>query len=274
MKALPEAIKAAEQSAANADVGMVDLFGEIAETNADDLYKDFQNTRPWNIQTRLLGEKETLGLYLSGHPVDAYEIELKRLVKRRLKGIQAGRGKQSVAGMIVAMRTMKNKRGDTMAFLTLDDRTARIEVSLFSDAYEASRDLLVKDSVVFVEGEVRQDDYTGGLAIRGNKVYGLAEARQKHAQALLLELDQSDFSNGLLKSLQGILSEDFKVVGRGNCPLRIRYTGSQAATEIKLGYDWRVIPSDTLIQKLRDTCGEHKVSVMYPDPNANPYAGQ
>lgn len=272
LKALPEAIKAAEQSAANADVGMVDLFGEMADTNAGDLYRDFHNAKPWNIQTRLLGEKETLGLYLSGHPVDAYEGELKRLVKRRLKGIQVGKGKQNIAGMIVAMRTMKNKRGDTMAFLTLDDRTGRIEVSLFSEAYEASRDLLVKDSVIFVEGEVRQDDYTGGMAIRGSKVYGLAEARQKHAQAVLLELDQGDFSNGLLKTLQGVLSEDFKMVGRGNCPLRIRYTGETAATDIKLGYDWRVVPSDALIQKLRDTCGEQKVSVMYPDPNANPYA--
>lgn len=272
LKALPEAIKAAEQSAANADVGMVDLFGELAETNADDIYGKFIDAKPWNIQTRLLGEKETLGLYLSGHPVDAYEGELKRLVKRRLKGLQAGKAKQTVAGMIVAMRTMKNKRGDTMAFLTLDDRTGRVEVSLFSESYEAARDLLVKDSVIFVEGEVRQDDYTGGLGVRGAKVYGLSEARQKHAHAVLLELDKQDFGNGLLKDLQSILSEDFRMAGRGDCPLRIRYTGEQASTEIKLGFDWRVVPSDKLIQKLRDTCGEQKVSVMYPDPNANPYA--
>jgi DNA polymerase-3 subunit alpha len=272
LAALPEAIKAAEQSAANADVGMVDLFGELADTNADDLYRDFKSAKPWNIQKRLLGEKETLGLYLSGHPIDAYEHELKRMVKRRIKGVQVGKGKQNVAGMIIAMRTMKNKRGDTMAFLTLDDRTGRIEASLFSEAYESARDLLVKDAVIFVEGEVRQDDYTGGLSVRVNSVYSLADARQRHAQALLLELDESDFGNGLLKSLQTILTEDFQFSGRGNCPLRIRYTSPNATTEIKLGYDWRVVPSDALIEKLRDTCGEAKVSLMYPDPNANPYA--
>jgi len=272
LAALPEAIKAAEQSAANADVGMVDLFGELADTNADDLYRDFKSAKPWNIQKRLLGEKETLGLYLSGHPIDAYEHELKRMVKRRIKGVQAGKGKQNVAGMIIAMRTMKNKRGDTMAFLTLDDRTGRIEASLFSEAYESARDLLVKDAVIFVEGEVRQDDYTGGLSVRVNTVYSLADARQRHAQALLLELDESDFGNGLLKSLQTILTEDFQFSGRGNCPLRIRYSSPNATTDIKLGYDWRVVPSDALIEKLRDTCGEAKVSLMYPDPNANPYA--
>ncbi|MDB4453770.1 OB-fold nucleic acid binding domain-containing protein, partial [Pseudomonadales bacterium] len=243
-----------------------------ADTNADDLYRDFKSAKPWNIQKRLLGEKETLGLYLSGHPIDAYEHELKRMVKRRIKGVQAGKGKQNVAGMIIAMRTMKNKRGDTMAFLTLDDRTGRIEASLFSEAYESARDLLVKDAVIFVEGEVRQDDYTGGLSVRVNTVYCLADARQRHAQALLLELDESDFGNGLLKSLQTILTEDFQFSGRGNCPLRIRYSSPNATTDIKLGYDWRVVPSDALIEKLRDTCGEAKVSLMYPDPNANPYA--
>ena len=270
--ALPEAIKAAEQSASNADLGMVDMFGELAETNADNLYENFQNAKPWNIQKRLLGEKETLGLYLSGHPVDAYEQELKRMVKRRLKGVQIGKGKQVVAGMILAMRTMKNKRGDTMAFLTLDDRTARIEASLFSEAYNDARDLLVKDSVIFVEGEVRQDDYTGGLSIRVNKVYGIADARQKYAESLLLELDYQAFDARTLKSLQKILSEDFKMVGRGSCPVRVSYTGEQAVCDIKLGYDWRVVPSDALIQKLRDVFGESKVNVRYADPNANPYA--
>ena len=131
LEALPEAIKAAEQSANNADAGMVDLFGEIGDSNTKDLYANFKRVRPWNIKKRLRYEKETLGLYLSGHPVDAYAPELKRMVKRRIKSMQAGRGKQSLAGMIIALRTMKNKRGETMAFLTLDDKSGRIEVSLF-----------------------------------------------------------------------------------------------------------------------------------------------
>ena len=133
LEALPEAIKAAEQRANNVDAGMVDLFGEMVDSDTDDLYANFKQVKPWNIKKRLQYEKDTLGLYLSGHPVDAYESELKRMVKRRIKSMQAGRGKQSLAGMIIALRTMKNKRGETMAFLTLDDKSGRIEVSLFSE---------------------------------------------------------------------------------------------------------------------------------------------
>lgn len=265
MKALPEAVKAAEQSAANVNMGMTDMFGEIAETGSDAVYTDFRNVRPWRIQERLLGEKETLGLYLSGHPVDAYEDEINFMVKRRLKNLQAGKGGQTVAGMIVAMRTMKNKRGDTMGFLTLDDRTGRVEVSLFADAYEQARDQLVKDAVIFVEGEIRQDDYTGGLAVRAKQVFSLGQARQKYAQAIQLELNESDFNNGLLKDLKLLLDEEFKRIGRGTCPLRVRYLGKSASSELRLGQDWRVLPSDRLLQQLRDICGEKSVRMRYSD---------
>lgn len=270
LAALPEAIKAAEQRANNADAGMVDLFGEMVDSDADDLYATFKQAKPWNIKKRLQYEKDTLGLYLSGHPVDAYESELKRMVKRRIKSMQAGRGKQNLAGMIIALRTMKNKRGETMAFLTLDDKSARIEVSLFSEAYNAARDLLVKDNVIFVEGEIRQDDYSGGLSMRASHVYGLAQARQRHAQALLIELSVDDFSTDLLSSVKTIMREDFQFGGRGNCPLWIRYRGEEASTDIKLGHDWQVVPSDGLIEKLKDLCGESQVSLLYPE--ANPYA--
>ena len=270
MRALPEAVKAAEQSAANADMGMVDLFGEIGEAAEGDVYAAFRSVKPWNIQQRLSAEKETLGLYLSGHPVDAYEGELEHIVKRRLQAVQVGRGSQILAGMIVAMRTMKNKRGETMAFLTLDDRTGRIEASLFSEAYQAARDLLVKDAIVFVEGEVRQDDYTGGLSVRVNRLFGLSEARQRFAEALQLDLAGSEFSAALLTDLKKILADESRLAGHGATPLKIRYTGSGAVSEISLGEQWRVDPSDQLIQRLRDACGEECVNMRYRDADAVP----
>tara|TARA_B100000767_G_scaffold274291_1_gene306815 strand:+ start:337 stop:3849 length:3513 start_codon:yes stop_codon:yes gene_type:complete len=270
LEALPEAIKAAEQSASNSDAGMVDLFGEMIDASTDNLYASFKHVKMWNIKKRLQYEKDTLGLYLSGHPLDAYASELKRMVKRRIKSMQAGRGKQSLAGMIIAIRTMKNKRGETMAFLTLDDKSARIEVSLFSETYNAARELLVKDNVIFVEGEIRQDDYSGGLSMRANTVYGLAQARQRHAEALLIEFSVDDFNRKLLDSVKKVMHEDVQFNGRGNCPLWIRYRGEEASTDIKLGPDWQVIPSDALIETLKELCGEEQVSLLYPD--VNPYS--
>ncbi len=268
MAALPAAVKAAEQNASNLDAGIVDMFDAIDDAGDTDVYADFRQTKPWSLQQRLGFEKDTLGLFLSGHPVDAYEREFRRMVKRRLDAVQVGRGKQTVAGMIVAMRTMKNKRGDTMAFLALDDRTGRVEVSVFGDLYQQVRELLVKDAVVFVDGEVRQDDYNGGIAVRAAAIYDLAAARQKYLQALCLDLDESDFSNGLVKDLQNALTEEFQLGGRGQCPLHIHYTGSQASSTIELGRDWRIRPSDQVLQRLRDVCGEDSVRFVYSQGEA------
>ena len=106
--------------------------------------------------------------------------------------------------------------------------------------------------------------------MRASHVYGLAQARQRHAQALLIELSVDDFSTDLLSSVKTIMREDFQFGGRGNCPLWIRYRGEEASTDIKLGHDWQVVPSDGLIEKLKDLCGESQVSLLYPE--ANPYA--
>lgn len=269
MAALPEAVKAAEQSAANSSAGIVDLFGEVSEAAPDQVYANFKATRPWSIKQRLEGEKETLGLYLSGHPVDAYEEEINRLVKRRLSALQAGKGKQKAAGMIVALRTMKNKRGETMAFLTLDDRTGRIEVSVFADAYARYRDLLVKDAVIIAEGDIRQDDYSGGLSLRAQTLSNLADARQQHASGLLLALEHGGLGGSLLRDIQQILDHNSAVTQQlgdaTGCPVLIRYSGQRAASSIQLGERWRVILSDELLQQLRETCGDESVQLLYRD---------
>ena len=83
-----------------------------------------------------------------------------------------------------AMRVMKTKRGDNMAFITLDDRTARIEVTLFSDILNQNRDILVKDALLVVEGQISHDDFSGNLKMRANKLTNLEEARQQQLRGI------------------------------------------------------------------------------------------
>src|SRR5690606_8377193 len=84
--AMNEAVKAAEQSAANSSAGMMDLFGDVVPSGSDveDVYRDFHRVRSWSIKERLHAEKETLGLYLTGHPIDEYDSELNHLVSSRI----------------------------------------------------------------------------------------------------------------------------------------------------------------------------------------------
>jgi DNA polymerase-3 subunit alpha len=263
IQAMPEAVKAAEQSANNRNAGMMDLFGEVVDTAGDnaDVYADYGDVRPWSIKQRLNGEKETLGLYVTGHPIEEYQDELKRFVRNRLVDLKADNNSQTLAGLIVNMRTMKNKRGDNMAFVQLDDRSARIEVVLFADAYEECREKLIKDSVIVVEGKVEEDRFAGGLKVRGNTVRSLMDARQNYAKGLSLELHASDFKNGFVGRLQEWLRGSLN----GGCPVVVDYVREDVRGRLRLGADWQVQPSDELIQRLRDQLGPERVLMLYGD---------
>src|SRR5690554_2708536 len=115
--ALDDALNAAAQSQTNQNLGMMDMFGEAFVDDAasdGDVYADYLGVREWTDKERLAGEKETLGLYLTGHPIDEYEGELARFVSTRISDLKPSREPQRVAGLVVGMRTMKSKRGDTI----------------------------------------------------------------------------------------------------------------------------------------------------------------
>ena len=203
--ALDDALKAAAQSQTNQNLGMMDMFGEAFVDDAasdGDVYADYLGVREWTDKERLAGEKETLGLYLTGHPIDEYEGELARFVSTRISDLKPSREPQRVAGLVVGMRTMKSKRGDTMAFLTLDDRTGRIEASLFGELFDQLRGQIEADQVLIVEGEVSSDDYSGGLRLRGKEVTPMVAARTRYGQAVELSLDGAAINGRLVDSLR------------------------------------------------------------------------
>lgn len=266
MAAMPEAMKAAEQSAGNRDAGMSDLFGEVVQVdNSGEVYSDYRNVRPWTPRQQLGGEKDTLGLYVTGHPIDEYEAELRQFVRNRIADLKPDHNTQTLAGLVVAHRTMKNKRGDLMAFVTLDDRSARIEVTLFADVFEEAREKISADAILVVEGQVTFDDYSGLLKVRGKSVKTLLDARAAQLKSLQLTLRAADFqSNG---SGNGSFSQQFRSLLEpslhGRCPITIDYQRNDAKARVKLGQDWLVKPSDELIQRLRDRFGNDAVALNY-----------
>lgn len=260
--AIPEAVKAAEQSAANAQAGMTDLFGEAISTNeaaADDPYADFRKVRHWSIKERLNGERETLGLYLTGHPIDEYEDELMHITSHRLSSLRADKAKQSVVGLVVASRVMKTKRGDTMAFVTLDDRTGRLEVALFSDAFVENREKIQKDALLVIDGVISRDDYNGGLKMRADTVRSFQEARSARVTGLELTLHSERLGSSFNKDLSGVLDGH----NDGDCPVLIRYRKQDVQVALELGSDWRVSPNDDLLQNLKAQFGTANVSLLY-----------
>src|SRR5690554_4533074 len=255
------AVQQADQQSRNDAAGMMDMFGEMLESSGEgeDPYADVANVREWPEKERLKGEKDTLGLYLTGHPFDEYEKEVRRFVRSSIADLQPSRSPQRVAGLIVAQRTMKTRSGSTMCFVTLDDRSGRIEATLFSEAYNENRELLQSDQVIVLEGQVSHDDYSGQMKMRVSSVMDVATARQVFSRGLQLNLDAGQLQNGLLDKLDSTL-RPFRNDGS---PVWIEYQSENARTRIELGESWRVQPDDNLLQELRYLVGDNRVALVY-----------
>ena len=260
LAAMEEAIKMADQQKRNAASGMTDLFGETVAESAPEIgYQGYSRVRKLSIKQRLHGEKETLGLYLTGHPIDEYEDELSHLVNDRINYLKPAREGQKVAGLVVSMRAMKNKKGDSMMFLVLDDRSGRLEVAVFADAYREYRDKITKDAVLIIDGVVSEDDYSGGLKMRANGVRTLQEARRDNVREIRLNVTAARLEQGGIPQLQQILETHRDEI----CPIILNYRADAAEGDIRLPDQWRVSPDDELLHKLRDSFGQSAVKLCF-----------
>ena len=276
MAQLPVALRLAEQHKQTRATGQADLFGGLAGSAAIEPDPQLASRAwdEWEEDERLQGEKETLGLYLTGHPINRYEEELAHLVGARLGALQqAGRDRydretRTVAGLVVSVRHGKTQRG-RMGSLVLDDRTGRMEVTLFAELYERARELLVPDRILVATGILSFDEYRDSWSMRANEVRPLEQARAMLADHLALTLDLTDpaaYAEGrrLVEDLRGALS----AFRGGGLPVRLEYLCPSARGHLALGADWRVQPTDELIKRLRHLLGAEVVRVSYDRPEA------
>jgi len=257
MASLTLAMQTAEQHDRDQAAGQNDLFGGPVSDNDEEIR--FSVVPEWADEERLAGEKDTLGLYLSGHPITRFEDELDHFTSVRLSDLQARPGEiQIVAGLVVSLRTL-NSRSGRMAVITLDDRTARMDAVIYADLFSAHRDLLVKDKLLVLEGEVGVDDFTGGCSMTVQKLSDLDTARETFARNVVIRLGEDRVGNGLLDEIR----DTIKVYRHGRTGLCIDYLRPDASVRLPLGEDWRVHPTQDLLKRLGDLVGSESVDVEY-----------
>ncbi len=259
MALLPEAMQAGEQLMRAQAAGQSDLFGLAAGAGEE---KPALIEAPphavWSEEERLAGEKETLGLYLTGHPFDRCREELEPLISARLGEMKPDRNRTiRVAGLVVGLRTNATRRG-RMAVATLDDGSARIEATAYSEVFERNRELLARDRILVIEGICQMDDFSGQPAVTIERVFTIDQARTEYARELELRLGQVD--PGSLERLQRILQEYRLEQG---CPVTIHYRRDGAEARLRLGGQWRARLTDHLLGQLRDWLGPEQVVVAY-----------
>ncbi len=263
---IEDALKAADQSAKNAAAGMMDMFGEVEAESEDDPYQDYLGkVREWNLKTKLQGEKDTLGLFVTGHPFDEYETEVRKFARTRISNLQPEKKSQKIAGIIVGVRVMKTKRGGNMAIITLDDRSGRVDARLFSEGYDQFRDKLILDHLVVIDAEVRHDTYNDSLGCNINNVWNIQEARTSFASGLKLNLNDTALSQTGYKPEQLVraLNDKLAPFNPEGTSVVVSYERRDAKAHIRLGDEFRVEPTDELIYRLQHQFGDEAVEYLY-----------
>jgi DNA polymerase-3 subunit alpha len=225
----------------------------------------------WSEAVRLSGERETLGLYLTGHPLGRFEASLARFVSHRIgdlvsdrpvAGLEGGRfgaGRTvTVAGLIDEVK----KRGPRV-ILTLDDRTGRIETLLFEETWQRHRELIAKDALVLVEGLVRFDEFSDAWRLSARRITELDQVREQEARRLVIRC-----AHGAAPAWYEHLAQILTPWRPGPCPITIEYAGAEACGALTLGGEWTVRASRELLEQLEALLGREAVQVVYGPPPA------
>lgn len=260
MATLPEAMKAADQHAKAESHGQGDMFG-LLTTEPEEVEQAFADVPEWSDKVYLNGEKETLGLYLTGHPINQYLPELSYITQTSLINLKPT-GKENtttIAGLVISIRVMTNKKGRRWAIVTLDDKTARVDVRFFPEVYEQYETALQNDKVLVITGQVSFDEYSGGNTMTAQTVLDIIQAREKYSQGLRLHIDGSRCDQTLFNQLHKVVDE-FK---GGSCPLSLHYITDDSEVVLNAGIQWSVVPEDDLIFNLKQTLGDEHVKILF-----------
>jgi DNA polymerase-3 subunit alpha len=229
----------------------------------------------WKMREQLALEKTALGFYLSGHPYQEFAADLAKFITAKLVditpdllpapssggGFNNGGGKRNngkeivVAGMVNGVRILQTRRGK-MAVVTLDDGSAVLEVTVFSDLYDANRPWIRDDQLLVVKGRASMDDYSGSMRVTADELYDFASARAKFASRLEITCSIND--NVRVPQLLALL----KPYAGGTCPVQINYSNLIGSGALRLSEAWQVSLPEELLMGLRALCGTENVQVV------------
>ena len=250
------AMKSAEQKNRDALIGQSDLFGVSDHVEAP---VNYINTKAWSERKRLECEKVVLGLYITGHPINAYISELKGIVSVSINALQTyTKSEVLIAGMITSLRIITMKNGRRLCVIMLEDQTGSIEITIFNKLFEVIRDQLIQGEIFVIRGKIEDDKFSGGVRIVAENVQSLNDYRSQLAKRILINVDQQMQVDRILSELPTII-EPYK----GKCPVNIAYDTGDIKAELALGKHWSVAPLGELLEKISDVCGFENVVVQY-----------
>jgi len=231
------------------------MFGSLQPTggNGAPLPPDVPE---WPDGQRLAFEKETLGFYLTGHPLTPHAATLGRLAttdSQRIREVPDGQ-EIIIGGVVNALKEINTKKGDRMAFVTLEDLQGVVEVIIFSELYKNSALLLKGEDPVFIKGRV--DVGEESIKIIANEVFPFEQAVNRLTASVHLRVRSEGLGREDLVAIKEIFQDC-----RGNCPAYLHLIlPEKREAVIILGDEWKLGTSEQLVQRMRDLLGYEAVS--------------
>jgi DNA polymerase-3 subunit alpha len=270
MAELPAAMQLGEQNTRAQELGQNDLFGlgappppkPAAGTSKAAVLPE------WPESVRLAGERQTLGLYLTGHPIAEYEADLKSVVSGRIADVASGRPSGAGEGkwmppknVTIAGLVLEIKRRGNRTSLVLDDRSGRVEVTLFDEVYQNHRSIIEQDAILVVEGGLRWDDFIEGWRVGAKKLIHVDQIREQQARRLLLRWPEGAEPQAFVRQLEALL----KPARGGRCSVAVFYRSKTAGAQalLTLGNDWTIKPGKALLDELEKHVGRDGWKLVY-----------
>jgi DNA polymerase-3 subunit alpha len=263
MAALPAALSGAEQAARSRDSGQEDMFGAAAAEQPE--IEFVPHLDDWGPGQRLAAERESLGLYLSGHPFDQYRADAAYIASGTIAILtsatapsagaefQAGRD-ATVAGLVTNLR----KRTGRIT-VEIDDGTGIIEASIFPETYERCRNHLGAHSIIVATGQLRWDAFIDGWRLAARDVADIDRVIEERASRLLIRWVERSGSRLDARALRTAL-EPFRP---GSCGILLYYSRADAQARLAFGGDWTVRPSRELRERLSALVGADGFRFVY-----------
>ena len=263
---LPEALRMAEQYNRDQGTGQTDLFGGMFGGVKEEAPEALMpNLSEFPEKERLRLEKETLGLYLTGHPLDEYADEVKGLPNRRRlaeiaedDGTKYRREPVMLTGLVAGVRTQNTDNGKR-AFVQLDDNSAYYELLIFTDTFTQYGNLLEKEACVVIEGILDTDQRTGKTRLRVEKIHDMRSVRENFLRKVILHIEAQQLADGVWQQVQTLLhptdEPKFSIV--------VDYANETARAELRLGQNWSLALDDNSLRDLRVSLGKDNVGLVF-----------
>ncbi|MBF0527363.1 MAG: DNA polymerase III subunit alpha [Deltaproteobacteria bacterium] len=212
----------------------------------------------WRDSIKLRFEKEAIGFYISGHPLNKFEPDLKEFADVNTENV-AGQNDDnlvSLGGMVATVKRITTKKGDPMAFVNLEDLYGTMELVVFSDIFAASQELLVPDSLIFVTGKVKHDDR--GVKLIVTEIIDLAEARYKKAKTVVYRIKTTALTPDRLKELKALFA---KYQGSSRTFLNL-VIPNESETSLSLPQDYRLAVTPDMVRDVSQFSADGQVILM------------